>query len=135
MLSREDALKTIEEAYAARMRGDKEGLARYWAEGARFRIAADANYLPDLPLQAEHAMTAISELIDKFQFSDLQRLEAVVEDNKVAVRWALNVSYEGSGPVRTELMDLIHLDDDGKIQSFVQFADTAQIKGMAAAAG
>jgi ketosteroid isomerase-like protein len=130
MLSREEALKTVEEAYAARAAGDKETLALYWAEGARFRIAADANYLQNVPLQGDSAMQTIGELIDKFEFTDLQRLEAVVEDNKVAVRWAANVSFAGRPPVRTELMDLIHLDDDGKIQSFVQFADTAQIRGL-----
>lgn len=130
MLSREHALQILEAAYAARARGDKAALAQYWSEGARFRIAADANYLPTIPLTADHAMEAIGGLMDRFTFTDLQRLEAVFEDNKVAVRWAANVSYAGRPPVRTELMDLIHMDDDGRIQSFVQFADTAQMKGL-----
>jgi ketosteroid isomerase-like protein len=135
MLSREDALDVIDKAYAARARGDKEDLARYWAEGARFRIAGDGNHLHNVPLQAETPMAAISQLIDKFTFTELQRLEAVVEDNKVAVRWAVNVGFAGRPPVRTEMMDLIHLDDDGKIQSFVQFADTALIRALMESAG
>ena len=130
MLDREEALRVIEEAYAARARGDKEALAKYWAEGARFRIAGDETLLQTIAFQSDSAMKTVGELMDRFVFTDLQRLEAIVEDNKVAVRWAVNVSFEDRPPVRTELMDLIHLDDDGRIQSFVQFADTAQIRAL-----
>ena len=134
MLSREDALDIIEKAYPARTRGDKAVLAKYWAEGARFRIAGDRTNIQSVPLEGETPMAAISELIDRFTFSELQRLDAVVEDHMVAVRWAVNVSYEGQRPVRTEMMDFIHLDDDGKIQSLIQYADTAQIRALVEAA-
>jgi len=130
MLDREDALRTIDEAYAARARGDKAALARYWAEGSKFRIAAEETLLREVAATSSDPLVSIGELIDRFTFSDLQRLDALVEDNKVAVRWAVNVSYEGRAPVRTELMDLIHLDDDGRIQSMIQFADTAQIRAL-----
>lgn len=129
MIDREDALRMIEEAYAARSRGDKEALAQYWAEGARFRLAGDENLLAAVPIHGS-AIETIGELMDRFTFTELQRLEAVVEDNKVAVRWAVKVTYQDRPPVRTELMDLIQLDDDGRIQSFVQFCDTAQIRAL-----
>jgi ketosteroid isomerase-like protein len=123
----------IEGAYAARERGDKDALAKYWAEGARFRIAGSEGLLDTIPLRSDSAQETVGDLMDLFTFSELQRLEAVVEDNKVAVRWAVKVSLAGQAPVRTELMDLIHLDDDGRIQSLVQFADTAQIRSLIAA--
>ena len=130
MLDREDALHMIGQAYAARARGDKEALAAYWSEGAHFRIAANEVTLHNITIESDNVMKTIGELIDRFTFTDLQRLEAVVEDHKVAIRWAVNVSFQGQPPVRTEMMDLIHLDDDGRILSFVQFADTALIKAM-----
>lgn len=132
MIDREDALQLIDEAYAARGRGDKTALARYFAPGARFRLAADENFLRDLPIETDSAIGAVSELIDRFTFSDLQRLDALMEDNKLAIRWAAKVTFAGKPPVRTEFMDFIILDDDGRIQSFVQFADTAQIRGLMA---
>ena len=134
MLSREEALDVIERAYAARLRGDKAELAKYWADGATFRIAGDRSNLQSVPLESETPMAAISELIDKFTFSDLQRLDAVVENHIVAVRWADTVSYAGGAAVRSELMDFIHLDDDGKVRSFVQYADTALIRALMEAA-
>lgn len=135
MLNREDALQTIEAAYAARASGDKAALATYWAEGAQFRIAADANFLKNVPLSADTPMDAIGELIDKFEFSELERVAAVVEGKKVAVHWAVTVRFADGAPVRTELMDMIDLDDDGQITAFVQFADTAQIRALMAAEG
>jgi ketosteroid isomerase-like protein len=135
MLNREDALKTIDAAYAARASGDKAALATYWAEGAQFRIAADANFLKNVPLTAEEPMDAIGALIDKFAFSEMERVAAVVEGSKVAVHWAVTVRFAGGAPVRTELMDMIDLDDDGRIAAFVQFADTAQIRALMATEG
>jgi ketosteroid isomerase-like protein len=135
MLNREEALKTIEAAYAARAGGDKAALATYWAKGAQFRIAADANFLKNVPLSAETPMAAIGELIDKFAFSEMERIAAVVEGRKVAVHWAVTVRFAGGAPVRTELMDMIDLDDDGRIETFVQFADTAQIRALMEAEG
>lgn len=130
MLNREDTLQTIEAAYAARARGDKAALATYWAEGAQFRIAADGNFLKNVPLSADTPMDAIGELIDKFAFSEIERVAAVVEGRKAAIHWAVTVRFAGGPPVRTELMDMIDLDDDGRITAFVQFADTAQIRAL-----
>jgi ketosteroid isomerase-like protein len=135
MLNREYVLQTIEAAYAARASGDKAALATYWAEGAQFRIAADPNFLKDVPLSADTPMDAIGELIDKFAFSDMERVAAVIEGHKAAIHWAVTVRFAGGPPVRTELMDMIDLDDDGRIAAFVQFADTAQIRALMAAEG
>jgi hypothetical protein len=131
MLNREDALQMIEEAYAARVRGDKEALARYWAEGATFQIAGDATLAHGVPFQSANPMTAISELVDRFQFSDLKRLNAIVEGNTAAVRWEVTLNVAGNPPAQTQLFDLIELDDEGKIRSFVQFADTALVRRLA----
>jgi len=130
MLSREDAVAVIKEAYAARVRGDKEALGRYWADGAHFEIAGDRSLVSGVKLHAETPMAAISSLIDRFAFSDLEPLETVVEGNKVAVLWRVTVTTDGRNPETTRIFDLFTLDDDGKIRSLVQFADTALIRHM-----
>jgi len=127
MMDRDDVLRTIDEAYAARVRGDKDALARYWADGASFKIAGDPAPFKNLTFQTDQPMNAFSDLIDKFEFSGLERISALVEGNRAAVRWEVTVTVHGCDPVRTELLDLVELTGDGRIKSFVQFADTATI--------
>ncbi|MBO9575042.1 MAG: nuclear transport factor 2 family protein [Sphingobium sp.] len=127
MLDRDKVLETIDEAYVARVRGDKEALARCWAEGASFKIAGNPAPFKTLCFETNQPMNAISDLIDRFEFSDLERISALVEGNQAAIRWEVTVTAHGSEPIRTELLDLVELGDDGRIRSFVQFADTASI--------
>lgn len=131
MLNREQTLQMIDDAYDARVRGDKVVLAQFWAEGAIFRIAGDAALAHDVPFQAAEPMTALSELVDRFQFRELKRLDAIVEGNKVAVHWEVTLHVAGKPSVQTQLFDLIELNDEGKIRSFVQFADTALVRHLA----
>lgn len=134
MLDRDQSLKIIQEAYQARVNGDKDALARYWAPNAHFEINGNQALMERVPLSAPEPMEAISELIDQFRFSDLQQVSAVVEGNNVAIRWAVTIDVDGKPPARSQLFDLIELDDEGKITSFVQFADTALIRHLAARA-
>lgn len=130
MLDRDTVLNRIDEAYAARVRGDKESLSLYWADEASFKIAGDPAPFKSLTFETDVPMNAISELIDRFTFSDLERVDAVVEGNRAAIRWGVTVSTSECAPVRTELFDLIELNDDGRIRSFVQFADTALVLAL-----
>lgn len=127
MLDRDTVLKTIDDAYAARVRGDKDALARYWAEDASFKIVGDPAPFKTLTFETHQPMNAISDLIDKFEFSDLTRISALVDGNRAAIRWEVTVTVHGCEPIRTELLDLVDLDEQGRITSFVQFADTATI--------
>ena len=131
MLSREEALRILDEAYAARVRGDKDALARYWAEGASFEIAGEPTLMNGVPHTAASPMKAISELMDRFQFSALRRLDALVDGNRVAVRWEVTISAAGRPNATTQLFDLITFNEAGKIESFVQFADTALVRHLA----
>lgn len=130
MPDRDQMLKTIDEAYAARVRGDKDALARFWAPGASFRISADAAPLETLTLESDAPMEAIGRLIDRFTFSDLERVSAVVEGNGLVIRWNVTIVAPGQPPHRTELTDMIEFGDDGLITAFVQYADTASILRM-----
>ena len=131
MLGRDDAIKTIQMAYAARVRGDKEALSQYWAEGAHFEIVGDPTLLEGVPLSAPEPMEAVSALIDRFEFSDLKLLNSVVDGADIAVRWAVTITVAGKPPVNTQLFDLIKLNEAGKIVSLVQFVDTALVRHLA----
>ncbi len=104
MLSRDETLRVIRDAYEARVRGDKEALGRYWADGASFEIVGRPDLLKNVPLSAEVPMDAVGELIDRFQFDDLELVDSIIEGPRAAIRWRVNVAYQGSEPQRTELL-------------------------------
>jgi len=128
MLNREAILRTIDDAYATRMGKSREALANFWAPDASFRLAADLSALPIS--NYDDPMTGVGEIIDQFEISDLSRREAIVEGNKAAVHWDVTVQVRDKAPVRTQLMDLIEFDEDGRIKSFTQFADTALMAAL-----
>jgi ketosteroid isomerase-like protein len=130
MPDRDDILRIIDEAYETRARGDKAGLAKYWAPAATYRMAGAANLLPTVPVGPHEANAAVDALIDLFQFHDLERLHAVVEDDRAAIHWRVTVSTGGQEPVKTELYDLWTFDTAGKLKSLVQFTDTALLRTM-----
>jgi len=130
MLTAEQMLDTIDDAYEARVRGDKEKLKSYWAPDATFRIAGASSLIGDARAGPAHPHEAVSALVDQFSFDKAERVDAVVQGNKAAVHWRITVSVPGKAPVTTELLDLFEFDDDGKAKSLTQFADTALIKAL-----
>lgn len=130
MLNRDQAVALIQSLYEARVRGDKAAVAGFWADDAHFEIAGHHSHAGDLSLRASSPMDAIAPLIDRFAFSDLERLETVVEGNKIVVMWRVTVAIEGKPPVTTRLCDIFTIDNDGKIKSLVQFVDTALMREL-----
>jgi ketosteroid isomerase-like protein len=131
MPDRDQLLSNIDAAYAARIRGDKAALGAHFAPGATFRLAGNAGLVRgDLPVATSDAEKAVSDLIDLFQFHDIERLDAVVDGDSAAVRWRLSVSTGGAPPVETEVYDLWKFDGEGRAVSLTQFADTALIAHM-----
>ena len=130
MLDRETALGIVRRAYAARASGNKVELARFWSEGAHFEIVGDNSLLPEV-MRVRPPLDTLDRLIDQFVFSDLTELDSVVEGNRVVVRWLVTITARGLEPRTTQLLDLIDLNNDGKIVRLLQFADTALIRHLA----
>jgi ketosteroid isomerase-like protein len=128
VLDRETVLKTIDAAYAARASGDKDAVNRFWASGANFRLAGEPSLLPTFPAAEEDPVQAVAKLVELVSFHGHERIDAVVEGNNAAVRWRATLSIKGHEPITTELYDLWKLDDEGKVISLVQFADTALLR-------
>ncbi len=127
MPDRAEILRTIDDAYAARARGDKQALALAWAPGAHYRLAGDTSLVSGFPTGPGEAVVTTADIIDLVEFRQFERIAAVVEDNKAAVLWRVTASVAGQPPVTTELFDLIEVDESGKLASMVQFCDTAAL--------
>jgi len=126
MPDRDQILHNIDTLYDARIRGDKAAIGAHFAPGASFRFAGRADLIrPEVPVGPGDFQAAVHDLIDLFEFHDMERLDAVVEGDMAAVHWKFTVSTPGGEPVDSELYDLWKFDEDGKVLSLVQFADTA----------
>jgi hypothetical protein len=98
--SRERMLATIDAPLDARTRGDKEAVAAFLAPGAGFRIAGDRSLYGPFPAGPAEARPTVAELIDRVRFHSCERIDAIVEDNRAACRWRIDISI-GGGPVGT----------------------------------
>ena len=127
MSDRESMLQAIRDGYAARVRGDLDGVMQVFAEDASFRLnaAPPQVHLAHFAQDRDALRTSLAQLIDTFSFSDLQILDSIVEGSKVAVRLSFTVKAKPTGNVsRMEVFDLFEFKD-GKIVSMTQFFDTA----------
>lgn len=127
-MNREELLLIIDAAYSARASGDPDQLAGFWAPGATFELAGDNGLLAGLPADGcgpgHESVAALMELVE---FKAFTRLDTVVEGRRAAILWHATVSFAGREPFDTMLYDLFELTEDGKVQSVLQFVDTARI--------
>ncbi|MEO7689333.1 MAG: nuclear transport factor 2 family protein [Sphingomonas sp.] len=119
-MDRAAMLQTIDAAHAARQRGDLAEVLEFFSPGATFRMVG-------MSPGPEDAATAIGGLIDQFHFAELERLDALVDGDRVAVRVRISAATGGGRYVDSELLDIWRFGVDGKIVDLVEFADTAQI--------
>ena len=128
MADRDTILQTIEAAYAARTRGDREELATYWAPGGTYRLVG-AETLHGIAAGANEANEAIGTLIGLFQFHEVERIATLVDGNKAALHWRVTFTSGDREPATIELCDLWEIADDGKLLSLTQFTDTQMLTG------
>ena len=130
MPDRAAVLAAIDDAYAARQRGDKAGLAAHFAPGATYRMVGRGDLL-GFDVGPVDAMLAIGKLVDTFTFHKMDRLHALIDGDVAAIHWRIEVST-GDGGEReiTELCDIWTFDDAMKVSSIVEFGDTALIAHM-----
>jgi len=129
MLDKATILKTIDDAYATRARGDKDGLAKFLAPGATYRMAAQV-LPPGFPEGSGDAKQSVDALIDLVKFESFERVDAIVEGNTAAVHWRVTFSTAKGGRAESELYDLWKFNPDGKAQSLLQFGDTALLNRL-----
>lgn len=127
-MTRDEVLAIIDNAYATRMRSDAAALAHLWAPDATFEIAGESSLIEALPgATRSPGQPAVEELMKLVEMRSIERLQAIVEGNTAAILSRANISIAGQEPFETLLYDLWELDEGGKVQSMLQFADTAKI--------
>lgn len=128
MLDKKRLLKNIDEAYAARARGDRKTVAKYLAPRSKYRLVGGERALPEIAEGS--AKKSTSDLMDLFKFKSYKRLAAVVDGNTAAVHWRVKMSTEKGRTATVELFDLWKFDKAGKATSLTQFTDTALLERL-----
>jgi ketosteroid isomerase-like protein len=127
MTDRTEVETLLTKAYAARKRGDLDGVCACFAENPSF-VMAGARATSPIALHSLDGPTlraALNGLINTFEWLDQQILSMIIEGSSAAVHWRGRIRSVLSGEeVVTELVDMITLEG-GKIKSFVEFCDTA----------
>jgi ketosteroid isomerase-like protein len=135
-MDRASVEQVIREGYAARLRGDVDMTCQYFSEDASFTIAGspDASPVASSVRGCGNIRGALAGLMGAFEFLDHEFLDVVVEGDRAAVHSRARLRATATGEeVQTEFVDLVTVRD-GKIQSFVQFCDTALAGKLVASA-
>jgi ketosteroid isomerase-like protein len=117
----------IRDVYAARIRGDVDGILRHTDDDVAFSIAgcAASSAIPCAVRGRQALRDVMGQLISAFEFRNGQVMDMLIEGDRAVVHWRVQVRASPSGEAaETELVDLVAFRD-GKILSFRQFADTA----------
>lgn len=106
-----------------RIAGELDRLCALFASDASFRIAGTSDGKP-VAISARGAADIrswLSMLVKTFKLSGYRLLSSVIESNRAAVHWRVDIhSKVTGGVVGTELVDLIEVCD-GRIASYVEF--------------
>ena len=134
MTNRETMLEIVRGAYAARGRGDLEGLMNAFHPTAVFTLVGDKEALDVVGSVQGHAglREALGGYIATFEFVERDILCELVEGDRAVAHSRLVVRYKPKNKVwTTEVLDLFKFQD-GKIIELIEFTDTAQIKAIVA---
>ena len=127
MTERFEIERVLEEAYAARKRGDVDGILRLFSADVHFQLAGSISASP-IPLRTAGAAqfrTVLDRLVRTFEWVDQQILCMLIDGSRAAVHWRGKIRSTATGEtVDTELVDIVEFKD-GRIVSFVEFCDTA----------
>jgi ketosteroid isomerase-like protein len=125
-MTRDEMLRVMGDGYIARVNGDVDKLLAVFTPDAKFTLNA-APPQPTVAVMTEGGgmRTALSQLVEAFEFKDLKIVDSVIEGDKAAIRIRFTVTSRATGKSAvTESLDLIEFRD-GKVASYTQFFDSA----------
>lgn len=129
-MNRDAVLETIDRFWKVRVAGDKAGVRGFMAPDATYEMVGAKAFADPRMVGPAPAGPTADTLIDAFRFDRVERVTAVVDGNRAAVVIAIEVSFRGGAPVKSEACDLWEFDDAGKVKSLRQFVDTALVNRM-----
>jgi ketosteroid isomerase-like protein len=123
MTSRSAIDGLLRELYAARIRGDLQGVCALFSPDARFEIAAASQGNP-IAVNSHGAgefRPLLTLLMRTFRITDRVILSTLIDGSKAAVHWQANIYSRITGAiVPTEFMDMIEVQS-GSISSYIEF--------------
>lgn len=124
----------LKDAYAARLRGDVEGMVRHFADDAVFALAGarEASPVALRCSDCDSMRAAMAGLVGAFEFKSHDIVALVVEGDRAVAHTRVTVRAAATGEEAvTEMADIVTFEN-GKIKSFLEFCDTALAAKMAA---
>lgn len=126
-MQRDEMLAKVEAAYQARRSGDFDKLNELVARDAAWSLAGEESLLKGMPGTGRvNVHEAARQLFETIELRTLERVDAVAEDNRVAILWRTTAAIAGKEPFETLMFDLWEFDDSGRICRGTQFVDTAK---------
>ena len=122
MADRLETERLLRGLYAARSRGDLDGVCSAFSRDVRFEIAGASNggILAMTANGATELRPLLAIMIKSFKLTDLHILSLLIDGQKAAVHWRARVSSRISGETNlTELIDVIEVRG-GQIASYVE---------------
>ncbi len=114
----------LEELYAARVRGDRDGLCRLFSTEATLKIAGISRHVSPIVVTAvgiHEIRQWMTLLLKTFRIHDQVILTTIIENDQAAVHWRAKIYSRITGTtVPTELVDLVGVRD-GHVASFTEF--------------
>jgi ketosteroid isomerase-like protein len=126
-MDRTSVEQVIRDGYAARLRGDVDVTCQSFSDDASFTIAGspEASPVASSVRGCGNIRDALAGLMGAFEFLHHDFLDVLVEGDRAAVHSRARLRATATGEeVETDFVDLVTVRD-GKIESFVQFCDTA----------
>lgn len=114
--------KLLQELYAARLRGDLDGICATFAPDAKFQISG-ASIASPMAIKADGVdqfRQLLAIMIKTLPHSDQRILSMLIDGKKAAVHWRVKIFSRITGStVVTDLIDVIEVRD-GRIASFTE---------------
>jgi ketosteroid isomerase-like protein len=123
MAGRMEIEQLLRELYAARVRGDLDGVCRAFSSDASLQIAGAGNVSPIgvKSIGIAQFRPLLGLIIKSFKLSEHTVLSILVDGEKAAVHWQAKVHSKITGTmVLTEFVDLVEVGDH-RINSYTEF--------------
>ncbi len=136
MTSRTQIEDAIRSAYAARIRGDLDGVMAYFAADAEFEFNGRGTGFEAFSVPAKGAdsiRSIMQAIIDTFRFEDWKEISLLIDGEHASLHWRARITNTRTGKADSfDVFDLISFHD-GKISHFRQSTDTALVMALAIA--
>jgi ketosteroid isomerase-like protein len=122
-MNRLEIEKLLEQIYAARTEGQLDKLCALFAADASFKIAGASDGKPiAIAARGTAEIRAwLAVMLKTFKLSRYQMLSVVIEGERAAVHWRVDIHSKITGVVvPTELVDLVEVSG-GKVTAYREF--------------